>query len=184
MSVRALIFHMSIPCEKTFPWVPLFFTLWPWPRSLTYFLKNLTLLITFEHWVLELWYFIWVIIVTRSFQRYQHFFLPYDLDLGVWPTFQKTLSLPITFGQWVLELWCFFMSIPCDKAFKFFTLWPWPCSLTYILKRLTLLITSEQWGLELWYFTWVIILTRPFCGYQQFWSCDFDLGVWPDVLRT
>ena len=27
VSVRALIFHMSIPCEKTCPWVLLFFTL-------------------------------------------------------------------------------------------------------------------------------------------------------------
>ena len=31
VSARALIFHMNIPCDKTFPWVPLFFTLWPWP---------------------------------------------------------------------------------------------------------------------------------------------------------
>ena len=27
VSARALIFHMSIPCDKTFPWTPLFFTL-------------------------------------------------------------------------------------------------------------------------------------------------------------
>ena len=46
-SARALIFHMNIPCDKTFPWVPLFFTLWPWPWSLTHFLKTLTLVITF-----------------------------------------------------------------------------------------------------------------------------------------
>ena len=25
VSARALIFHMNIPCDKTFPWVPLFF---------------------------------------------------------------------------------------------------------------------------------------------------------------
>ena len=31
VSARALIFHMNIPCDKTFPWVPLFCTLWPWP---------------------------------------------------------------------------------------------------------------------------------------------------------
>ena len=45
VSARALVFHMSIPCDKTFPWVPLFFTLWPWPWSLTHFLKTLTYLI-------------------------------------------------------------------------------------------------------------------------------------------
>ena len=26
MNARALIFHMSIPCDKTFPWIPLFLT--------------------------------------------------------------------------------------------------------------------------------------------------------------
>ena len=34
---RAFIFHMCIPCDKTFPWVPKFLTLWPWPWRLTYF---------------------------------------------------------------------------------------------------------------------------------------------------
>ena len=29
MNARALIFHMNIPCDKTFPWITLFFTLWP-----------------------------------------------------------------------------------------------------------------------------------------------------------
>ena len=47
VNARAWIFHMSIPCDKTFSWVPLFFTLWAWPWSLTHFLKTLTLLITF-----------------------------------------------------------------------------------------------------------------------------------------
>ena len=36
VSARALIFYMNIPCNKTFLWVPLFFTLWPWPWSLTF----------------------------------------------------------------------------------------------------------------------------------------------------
>ena len=39
VSARALIFYMSIPCDKTFPWIPLFFTLWRWPWSLTHFWK-------------------------------------------------------------------------------------------------------------------------------------------------
>ena len=60
VSAKALIFHMNIPCDKNFSWVPLFFTLWPWPWSLTQFLKTLTLLITFKQWVLELWYFTWI----------------------------------------------------------------------------------------------------------------------------
>ena len=80
VSARALIFHMSIPCDKTFPLVPLFLTLWPWPWSLTHFLKTLTLLITFEQWVPELWYFTWVILVIRPFRGYHYFFTPWP-----WP---------------------------------------------------------------------------------------------------
>ena len=38
---RAFILHMYIPCDKTFPWVPKFLTLWPW--HLTYFKKNFNL---------------------------------------------------------------------------------------------------------------------------------------------
>ena len=86
VSARALIFHMSIPRDKTFQWVPLFFTLWPWPWSLTYFFKTLTVLITFELWVLELWYFTWVFLVIRPI-RWYHNFWPCDLDLRVWPIF-------------------------------------------------------------------------------------------------
>ena len=37
VSARAMIVHISIPCDKTFPWVPFFFTMWPWPWSLTIF---------------------------------------------------------------------------------------------------------------------------------------------------
>ena len=85
---RALIFHMSIPCDKTFLWIPLFLTLWPWPWRLTYFLKTLTLWISFEQWVLELWYYTWVFLVIRPFSGY-HYFWPCDLDLGVRPIFWK-----------------------------------------------------------------------------------------------
>ena len=66
----------------------LFLPLWPWPWSLTYFLKNLlTLLITFEQWVLELWYFTWVLSVARPFCVYHYFLhvtltLEFDLSLN------------------------------------------------------------------------------------------------------
>ena len=48
--------------------------------------ETLTLLITFEQWMLELWYFTWIFPVIRPFHGY-HYFLPCDLDLGVWPIF-------------------------------------------------------------------------------------------------
>ena len=105
--------------------------LWYFTWSLTHFLKTLTLLITFEKWVPKLLYSIWFFLVIRPFRGF-HFFVPCDLDLGVWPTFLKTLTLIKTFEQRVLELW---------------------------------------------YFAWVFLVIRPFCGYHYFLPCDLDLGV-------
>ena len=115
---RALIFHMNISCDKTFPWGALFFTLWPWPWSLTHFLKPLTLLMTFQQWVLELWYFTWIFPVIRTFLGY-HYFLPCDLDLPWSLThFLKTLTLQITFKQWVLELCYLTWIFPVIRPFR------------------------------------------------------------------
>ena len=109
----ALIFHTDIPCDKTFSWVPLFFNLWHWPWRLTYFLKTLTLIISFEQWVQELWYFTWIFPVIGPFHGYHYF----------WHYFLKTLTLLITFEQWDLEIWYFtwvFLEI------WYFT-WAFPC---------------------------------------------------------
>ena len=91
VSAKAFIFHMNIPCNKTFPLVPLLLTLWSWPCSLTHFkkkTKTFTLLITFEQWELELWYFTLIFPVIRPF-RGDHYVLPCDLDLWVWPIYWK-----------------------------------------------------------------------------------------------
>ena len=37
---RAFIFHMCIPCSKTFNAVPWFLKWWPWPWRLTYLIEN------------------------------------------------------------------------------------------------------------------------------------------------
>ena len=50
--------------------------------------ETLTLLITFEHHVLELWYFTWIFPVIRPSRGY-HYFWHCDLNLGVWPIFWK-----------------------------------------------------------------------------------------------
>ena len=75
MNAIDLIFHMSIPCDKTFLCVLIYFTLWPWILSLSYFLKTLTLQITFEQLVVELWYFTGASLVIRLFRGF-HYFLP------------------------------------------------------------------------------------------------------------
>ena len=182
VSARALMFHMSIPCDKTFSWIPLFFTLWPWPRSLTHFLKTLPLLITFEQWVLEHWYYTWVFLVTRPFCGW-HYLWPCDLDLWVWPIFDN-FTPAIYFLTVSARALMFHMSIPCDKTFSwiplFLTLWPWSWSLTNFLKTLPL-ITFEQWVLELWCYTWVFLVTRPF--YPVTLTLEFDLEhfLWWDL---
>ena len=84
LGVRAVIFYISI--VKALLWVPILLTLWPWPWSLIYILKTLTLLITFKQWVLELLCFTWVFFVKRLYCGYQDFLIC-DLDLGFWPIF-------------------------------------------------------------------------------------------------
>ena len=126
-----LIFHMSIPCDKNFPWVRLFLTLWPWPGSLTHYLKTLTLPITFEQWVLELWYFTWVFIVIGLLRGY-HYFLICDLDLGFDPFFEN-FNLANNFetvSARALIFHILHIVISCDKIFllvsKYLSLWSWP----------------------------------------------------------
>ena len=132
----------------------------------------LTLLITFEQRVLELWYFTWVILVTRPFRGY-HDFWPCDLDVNL---FFENYNLANNFWTVSASALIFHMTIPCDKPFPwvalFLTLWPWPWSLMYFLKILTLIIAFEQWLLELWYFTWLFLVIRPFCGCHYFLPCD------------
>ena len=108
VNARALIFHMSIPCDKTFLWVPLFWTLWPWPWSMTHFLKTLTLLITFEQWVLELWYFTWVSLVIRPFRVF-HYVLPLlTFTLEFDPCFEN-FNLANNF--WTVSAWALPLSL-------------------------------------------------------------------------
>ena len=82
VKTRGLI--LGIFSGKTFPWVPTILTLGVWPT----FLK-LTLVITFDQWVLELWYFTWMFPVARPFCVYSHFYpvtLTLELDPFLYPT--------------------------------------------------------------------------------------------------
>ena len=97
--------------------------------------ETLTLLITFEQWVLELWFFTWVFPVIRPFVGY-HYFLPCDLDLGVWP-----INLPNNFWTVSAKALIFHISIPCDKIFLLVLNL---LTLTFdLFFKLTLVITSK-----------------------------------------
>ena len=123
VSTRALIFHLSIPCDKTFPGVPLFFTLRPWPWSLTHFFKDLTLLITFQQWVLELIYLTGVFLVIW----------PLFFTLWPWPSslthFLGNFNLAYNFWTVRARTLIFHMRIPCDKTFPWLSLFFLPCDL-------------------------------------------------------
>ena len=139
--------------------------------------KTLTLLMTLEQWVLELWYFTWAFLVIRPFQGY-HYLWHWSLT-----HFLKTLTLLITFEQWVLELWYFTWVLLVARPFivhqHFWTcnldLGVWPIFENF----LTLLITWTVRARSLIYFTWVFQVTGPFLGNQHFLPCDLDGGFCP-----
>ena len=103
--------------------------------------ETLTLLITFEQCVLELWYFTWVFLVTRPFRGY-HYFLPCDLDPGVWDIFEN-VNLANNF--WSVS------ARACDKIFSWYQdtlcicpcdighLWNWQLSRAFVFQKHILL---------------------------------------------
>ena len=119
-------------------------TLWSWPWILTNFLKTYSLLITFEQWMLELWYFTWVYSVTRPFRGFQHR-LPWIWSLTF---FSENVTLAINFWTVIAKALIFHVSITCDKTFlqiptflywyqgicscELCHLWNWPLSGTLI----------------------------------------------------
>ena len=143
MSARLFIFHMSIPCDETFPWVPLFFTLWP--GHLTHFLKTY---LANNFWTVSARAVIF------------HMIIPCD----------KTFPWVLLFCLMWLWPWClsFYLAnnlykVSFDISHEhslwedlsgnttLLTLWPWPWSLTWFFLDLTLLITFKQYVLELSY---------------------------------
>ena len=69
---------------------------------------------------IELLYFTWVFLVIRPFHGYL-FFLPCDLDIGVFSLFFfKNVNLANDFWTVSARALIFHMSIPCDKTFLWF----------------------------------------------------------------
>ena len=87
---RTLIFQRAFLLATSFRghqhFLPCDLDLEVWPTCI--YNKAITLLITFEQWVLKLWYFTWVFYETRLFRGYRQIW-PFDLDLGVWLSFWK-----------------------------------------------------------------------------------------------
>ena len=90
---RAFILHLCIFVTRPLTWDHNFL---PWPWSLTYFWKTLTLAITFKPEDVRLSYCKCVFLVTRPFTWY-HNYWPCDLDLEVCPTFDKNFDLGLNF---------------------------------------------------------------------------------------
>ena len=124
---RTFKFHMCLPFDKTFPTIPKYSTLWPWPWSLTYICKNLKLSIT----LIEVQFssLTYKLLLKRSFNWYQHLH-PNDLDL--WPTKQKTLILAITYELLDIKLsnltYVFLLTRPFQPYQNI-----WPVTLTFDL---------------------------------------------------
>ena len=167
--VRDLIFHMSIPIRKTFPWIPTILTLWSWLCTLTYFLRTLNLLITVEHRVLELWYLTRVfhliqdLCVSVSTNNSDRVTLSLEFDL-----FKNTLTL-LTSKQWVLLIFheCFLWHNLSVAINIFYTL---TLNLVSFLKTFTMLIIFDL-ALAL-----ILHLNIPydeiFSWYLSFWPWD------------
>ena len=179
---KAFILHMLVPCDKTFLSVPKNLTLWPWPWLLTYFWKNLTLVITFQPIEIRLSYYTCLFLVTRPFCPYQNFW-PCDLDLIL-----KKLNLGYNFWTERDKAFILQVCIPCGMTFlsmpKILTLWPWSWLLTYFWKNLTFAITFDPREIRLSYYRYVFLVAWPFCPCQKIWPYDLDLDFWPTFEKT
>ena len=117
---------MFIPCDKTFHMVPKFLTSWPWPWSLTYFWKTLSLAITFLPEVIGLSYCTCIFLVTKPFTWYHNFCPPPFAKAGdikshssVRPSVRhKNFNLAHIFWSINDRALIFGMHDPCDRPFQ------------------------------------------------------------------
>ena len=108
--------------------------------------------------------------------------------LFVCSSVQRKFNLSNTFWTESDRAFILRTCITCGETFlsvpKFLIPWPWPPILTYFWKNLTLTITFELKGIGLSYYAPVFAVARPFCQYQNFWSCDLDLQLWPTFEKN
>ena len=131
VSDRAFIFHIYIyiPCDKTFPLIPKFLTLWLGPLRLTYFKKN------FNQGYISL--------TIRAGALVFHMYIPHGQTYNFWP-WLLTLTFDLLFEKhypWLYLLHCKEQGFDISHADFFWwdlyfdtillTLWPWLWILTY-----------------------------------------------------
>ena len=111
MSAGAFIFHVNIPCDKTFPWVPLFFTLWP--LKFDPFLENFNIAYNFWTVSARVLMLYMGIPCDKTFAWVPFFFtlFPSPLSLTHFLNFEN-FNLSNNFWQWVLVLWYFTWIFP------------------------------------------------------------------------
>jgi hypothetical protein len=114
VKTMALVFHIGIPWDKTFPWMGTLFGLLVLILVFGWLLKTLTLVISFESWVLQFLVFHTSISCDKIFIWIPNIW-PRDFDLGVWTTYEFLIL--VTYFQWCgLEVlyftWMLFVTRP------------------------------------------------------------------------
>ena len=162
-SDMAFILHMRLPCDKTFHMVPQFLTLWPWPWSLTYFWKPLTLAIHIYDWN----------VVDCDVKQPIHLTSPWpQISYHKWWGFHiahaYSLWEDLSHGTVIFDLVT--LTLKFDLLLKNFNLGH------------NFLTTSDR--AFIMHKSYDFLVTRPFTWNCKFWPHDLDLEVWPTFEKS
>ena len=133
--------------------------------------ETLTLLITFKHWMLGLWYSTCYFLVTIPFREYYQFW-PCDFD-----DFFENISFTKNFWTVSARALIFHLNISRDKnillimnRFDFVNL---SFKIGLLFENFNLLITFQKWVIAFKYYTRIFPMIRSFCCFKR----HFDLCI-------
>jgi hypothetical protein len=130
--------------------------------------------------VIELSYFICVLLLGRPIYWYQHFW-PFYLE--VWPTLKKLYIYNIF---WMIRdpAFIFCMCVFNDNAFLLVpTFLPYDLDLEVWSFFKNFNIGHIFWMVSDMALVCVLLMRRLFYWYHSFWSCDLHLEVWPFLKK-